>query len=198
MPELLIATNNAGKLAEYRAILACLRLTLLSLTDVGITVDVPETGTTFDENAAMKATEYARLTSLPTLADDSGLVIDHLGGRPGIYSARYAGEDATDRDRIDKVLAEMTSAADRSARFVCVAALADSSGEIIASVNGTCEGVLTTEPRGSSGFGYDPIFLPADFDKTFAELDPETKNRISHRQNAALKIIPFLQGFFDI
>lgn len=198
MPELLIATNNAGKLKEYRAIIACLPLTLLTLADVGITVDVPEIGTTFEENAVIKATEYARLTNLPTLADDSGLVIDHLGGRPGICSARYAGEDATDRDRIGKVLAEMIDADDREARFVCVAALADGSGAVIASVNGICEGVLTTEPRGSSGFGYDPIFLPAGFDKTFAELDPEAKNRISHRANAALKIIPYLQGFFDI
>jgi XTP/dITP diphosphohydrolase len=198
MPELLIATNNAGKLKEYRAIIACLPLTLLTLADVGITVDVPETGATFAENAAIKAREYARLASIPTLADDSGLSIDYLGGRPGVLSARYAGESATDRDRIDKVLSEMSGAKNRSARFVCVAALADDTGAIVASVNGTCEGTLTIEPRGLSGFGYDPIFLPAGFDKTFAELDPEAKNRISHRANAALKIIPFLQGFFDI
>ena len=198
MPELLIATNNAGKLKEYRAIIGALPLTMLSLADVGITVDVPETGTTFEENAAIKAGEYARLSHLPTLADDSGLAIDYLGGRPGVYSARYAGENAADSDRIEKVLSDMSGAANRSARFVCVAVLADDAGSSIASVMGTCEGRLAAEPRGLYGFGYDPIFLPAGFDKTFAELDPETKNRISHRANAASKIIPFLQGFFDI
>jgi XTP/dITP diphosphohydrolase len=198
MPELLIATNNAGKLREYRAIIGGLPLTLLSLADVGVTVDVAETGATFAENAAIKASEYARLANISTLADDSGLSIDHLDGRPGVHSARYAGENATDRDRIDKVLSEMSSVENRSARFVCVAALADDTGAIVAAVNGTCEGTLTTEPRGLSGFGYDPIFLPAGFDKTFAELDQETKNRISHRAIAASKIIPFLQGFFDI
>jgi XTP/dITP diphosphohydrolase len=198
MPNLLIATNNAGKLRELEAMLGIARLNLLNLSDVEISCEIEETGKTFAENAALKAAGYARLASIPTLADDSGLAIDHLNGRPGVYSARYAGKNATDADCVEKVLAEMKGVEVRTARFVCVVVLADRDGRIVASVEGTCEGRITKEPRGSSGFGYDPIFLPLGFDKTFAEIDAETKNRISHRANAVLKIIPFLQGFFNI
>jgi XTP/dITP diphosphohydrolase len=198
MSELLIATNNAGKVKELESLLGGLPITLRSLSDLGITTEVDETGSTFDENAALKAVSYASIAGVPTLADDSGLVIDHLDGRPGVHSARYAGARASDSDRVRKVLAEMKDDRDRSARFVCVAALADSSGSLVTSVEGICEGSVVDVPRGSSGFGYDPIFLPAGFDKTFAELDLETKNRISHRAQAIVKIIPFLRGFFDI
>ena len=175
-----------------------LPLALLSLSDVGIATEIAETGRTFRENAAIKASGYAMLAGVPTLADDSGLVIDHLDGRPGVYSARYAGDNATDEERVWKVIDEMKSAGDRSARFICVATVAQADGRVVASVEGTCEGSIIREPRGNVGFGYDPIFLPDGYDKTFAELDAETKNRISHRANAISKIIPFLQGFFNI
>lgn len=198
MAHLLIATNNAGKLSELRNILGELPINLLTLSDLEIVEDIAETGNTFEENAAIKAAGFARLAKLPTLADDSGLAIDSLDGRPGIFSARYAGENASDEDRIRKVLSEMEAAQTRTARFVSATALSDADGNIIASVEGTCEGTIIDEPRGASGFGYDPIFLPDGFDKTFAELDAETKNRISHRGNALSKIIPFLRGFFDI
>jgi XTP/dITP diphosphohydrolase len=198
MPELLIATNNVGKLREIREIIGELPLTLVSLTDVGIDTEITETGTTFEENAAIKAAGYARLAHIPTLADDSGLTIEHLGGRPGVRSARYAGENASDQDRVKIVLAEMENAPVRIARFVCVTALADADGRIIVSGEGACDGMIADEQRGSSGFGYDPIFFPIGFEKTFAELDAETKNRISHRADSLSKIIPFLRGFFNI
>ena len=198
MPDLLIATNNRGKLAELREIVGELPIQLLTLADLGIDQEIDETGSTFQANAAIKATGYAGLAAMPTLADDSGLAIDFLDGRPGVYSARYAGATASDNDRVTKVLAEMTGATTRSARFVSVAALADATGKIVASVEGICKGTIVEAPRGSGGFGYDPIFLPSGFDKTFAELDPEIKNRISHRGKALLKMRPFLRGFYDI
>jgi XTP/dITP diphosphohydrolase len=198
MPDLLIATNNQGKLREMKAIIGSLPVTLLTLSDAGIKAEIDETGKTFEENAVLKATGYARLAGLPTIADDSGLVIDSLGGRPGVRSARYAGENATDADRVVKILHELKNERSRDARFVSVTALADATGEIVASVEGTCEGSIIGEPRGTAGFGYDPIFLPDGYDETFAELDPQTKNRISHRANSLMKIIPFLQGFFRI
>ena len=200
MGELLIATNNAGKLREYAELLSDLAIELRGLRDYGIDVDVDETGEIFEQNAALKASTYASLAGIPTLADDSGLCIDRLNGAPGVRSARYAGERATDADRISKVLSELNGVhdADRTARFICVIALADADGKIVASANGSCEGKITGGPRGTSGFGYDPIFLPDGFDKTFGELDAQTKNQISHRANAAVKIIPFLRGFFNI
>ena len=200
MRDLLIATNNAGKVREYGGLLSSLPVRLRSLSEYGIETDVAETGQTFEENAAIKATGYAKLSGVLTLADDSGLCIDRLGGSPGVRSARYAGEHASDADRILKVLSELTGVpADvRTARFVCVIALSDPDGKIIASVDGTCKGTITDRSRGTSGFGYDPIFLPDGFDKTFGELEADVKDQISHRANAALKIIPFLRGFFNI
>ena len=200
MGELLIATNNAGKLREYAELLSDLAIELRGLSDFGIDVDVEETGETFEQNAALKASTYAALAGVPILADDSGLCIDHLSGAPGVRSARYAGVHATDADRISKVLSALNGVhnTDRTARFICVIALADAGGKIVASANGSCEGKITGGPRGTSGFGYDPIFLPDGFDKTFGELDAQTKNQISHRANAAVKIIPFLRGFFNI
>lgn len=197
MSSLLVATNNAGKLREISSIIADPSITLLTLSDVGITSDIEETGQTFEENSAMKAAAYARRAGLLTLADDSGLVIDHLGGGPGVRSARYAGEGASDADRIEKVLGEMKGSTTRTARFICVVTLSNPAGKIVESVGGRCEGTIVDVPRGSFGFGYDPIFLPDGFDKTFGELDAETKNRISHRAIALAKIIPFLRGFFE-
>jgi XTP/dITP diphosphohydrolase len=197
---LLIATHNQGKLEEFRRILGLPAIYLVSLSDLCIDTEVEEQGETFNEIAAAKARAYALISRHTTLADDSGLVIDALDGRPGIFSARYAGESGNDLDRIDKVLRELRNveAGERTARFVCALSLSDSYGEIVSTVTGACEGEITFEPRGENGFGYDPIFQPGGFMQTFAELDSSTKDRISHRALAAAKIIPFLQGFFDI
>ena len=197
---LLIATHNQGKLEEFRRLLGLSAIDLVSLSDLGIHTEVEEKGETFGEIAAAKASGYALISRLPAIADDSGLAIDALDGRPGIRSARYAGEGADDRERIDKVLKELREVglSRRSARFICALSLSDGQGESVSTVIGACEGEITLEPRGENGFGYDPIFQPDGFEETFGELDSNIKDRISHRALAAAKIIPFLQGFFDI
>lgn len=186
MPTLLIATTNQHKLSEYAAIFAGLPLELRTLRDVGITDDVEETGSTFAENARLKAEYYAQLSGLPALADDSGLEVHALGGEPGIYSARYAGPGASDADRIALVLKKLAGVPfhARLGRFVCAIALAVPGGPV-EDVLGLLPGVIETAPRGQYGFGYDPIFYLLDENATLAELPPERKNQISHRANAA-------------
>ncbi|MBM3190468.1 MAG: XTP/dITP diphosphatase [Chloroflexi bacterium] len=183
--KLLIATRNPGKKAEYAAILADFGLELVTLADLGIEADVDETGSTFAENALLKARAYAGLSGLLTLADDSGLEVDALDGAPGIRSARYAGPGATDQERYQQLLRALDGVPDerRGARFRCAIALVwpDGREEI---VEGTCEGRITHEPRGTHGFGYDPVFHVLGYGCTMAELSPETKNRISHRARA--------------
>lgn len=198
--ELLVATSNSGKIRELRSLLAGLPLNVLSLSDAGITEVLEESGATFEENAVAKAVFYARSANLPAIADDSGLVIDHLNGAPGVRSARWAGESANDEQRIAKVLDLMrgVDGRNRSARFVCAAAFAEPAGQIVSTVEGICEGTIANRPRGRYGFGYDPIFFPDGYALTFGELPPGTKHLISHRARAVAKIIPFLQGFFDI
>lgn len=190
---LLIATSNPGKLQEYRELLDGLGWTLVDLNTVNISEPVEETGTTFEENARLKAEAYASLSGLVTLADDSGIEVDALGGEPGVYSARYGGDGLNDVDRYRLLLHNLAAKAPsgRSARFVCVIALAGTNFETIA-VEGTVEGVIAHEPRGEFGFGYDPIFFLPDRNRTTAEIAPEEKNRISHRGQAAQKIRPFL------
>lgn len=184
---LLIATHNAGKLAELRSLLGDIPYALISLADVGIRADVEETGATLEENAALKATAYARLAGLPALADDSGLEVDALNGAPGVHSARYAGIGATDADRIAKLLANLAAHQPPwTARFRCVIAIALSDGSV-ETHDGACEGVIMPQPRGDNGFGYDPIFLLPQCGKTMAELSDAHKNRISHRAIAARK-----------
>ena len=196
--DLLIATNNLGKLNEFSQLLDGLPLSLRDLRYFGIDNDVEETGVTFDENAAIKASGYAKEAGVPAMADDSGLVIDYLDGEPGIRSARYAGVSATDRDRIEKVLLKLGETEQRTARFVCVVAFADAMGKVLHSTTGVCEGAIARAPHGENGFGYDPIFVPRGFDRTFGELTADVKREISHRALAIAKIIPFLQGFFKI
>jgi XTP/dITP diphosphohydrolase len=198
MNELLIATNNQGKLAEFTRLLDGLPVTLRDLSYFGVSDVVNETGETFAKNASIKAASYAKLCGSPAMADDSGLVVDHLGGGPGVRSARYAGEKANDRERIEMLLAQMGEARDRSARFVCVCALADAGGKILHFTDGVCEGSITMSGRGANGFGYDPIFVPAGFDQTFAEMPSDIKQSISHRALAVKKMIPFLRGFLKI
>lgn len=177
---LVLATKNQGKVAELRRILDGLDVQLLSAADVALP-DVEETGDTFEANALLKARESAAACGLPCVSDDSGLVVDALDGEPGVRSARYAGTHGDDDANLRLVLERMSGVEARTARFVCVAALATPDGREW-TVRGELEGVLTTEPRGSGGFGYDPIFQPLDQDgRTTAELSPQEKDAISHR-----------------
>lgn len=184
--KLLVATHNAGKVREYRELLAGLPLEVTYLDAESITLEVAETGQTFAENARLKAATYADISGLWTWADDSGLEVDALGGAPGVYSARYAGEGATDADRYRKLLDALIGVpwARRTARFRCAVALATPSGDIRTS-DGACEGVIAFGPAGSNGFGYDPVFYLPDRGQTMAQLPAEVKNEISHRGQAA-------------
>ena len=186
--KLLIATHNVGKLRELAELLGGIPYRLVSLSDVGIDADVEETGRTFEENAALKAETYRDLSGLPTLADDSGLEVDALNGEPGVLSARYAGEDATDADRVALLLRNLADAPseERTARFRCVIAVA-APGQRTRLYDGACEGLIVDEPRGDNGFGYDPVFLLPDEGMTMAELPSERKNAVSHRAVAAKK-----------
>lgn len=184
--ELLIATGNVGKAAEISAALADLPITFRSLHGFHNVQTVAEDGKRYEENALLKARGYARQTGLCALADDSGLEVEALGGLPGILSARYAGAEASDADRIALLLERMAASPDgsRKARFVCVIAVCDSASETITVAPGVCEGTIVDAPRGHNGFGYDPIFVPEGFNETFAELPSSVKNRISHRGKA--------------
>jgi XTP/dITP diphosphohydrolase len=186
MRTLLLATTNEHKLNEFRVIFRDLPFTLLSLRDLQIDMDVEETGTTFAENAILKARTYAQMADMLALADDSGLEIDALGGAPGIYSARFAGRETTYAERFRLLFARLQDMplSERTARFRCAIALAEPSGYTRV-VEGVIEGLITDPPRGENGFGYDPIFLVPEFGKTTAELAPVEKNRISHRGRAA-------------
>lgn len=183
--KLLLATFNDGKLRELRGILSGIPYELVSLAELGITSEVEETGSTFAENAALKAREYARLSGLLTLADDSGLEVDALGRAPGVKSARYAGPGASDEDRYALLLRNLQGVPEekRTARFRCVVAIATPEGEVRLA-EGTVEGMIAEQPRGSHGFGYDPVFYIPELGVTMAELPPEKKNDISHRARA--------------
>lgn len=184
--KLLIATRNRGKLREYKALLAGLELELVDMDAAGITLEVEETGATFEENAVLKARTYAQASGLLTLADDSGLEVDALGGEPGVHSARYDGRGGSDEDRYRLLLhcLEGVPAEERGARFRCVVAIATPEGEVY-TAEGTCEGRIALQSRGSHGFGYDPVFFVPEYGCTMAQLPPEVKNRISHRARAA-------------
>ena len=201
-PSLLLCTRNPGKIHEIKLILGALPLELLSLNDFPHVAVAEENEDTYAENAIAKARFYARATRLPALADDSGLEVDALGGAPGVISARYAGENATDADRRKLLLSELAKTGsdnrqapndrdardNRRARFVCAIAIASVNGEVLNLSEGICEGTITSAPRGTSGFGYDPLFVPDGYEQTFAELSDDVKNRISHRARALLKL----------
>ena len=183
-----LATHNPGKLKEMADILSGLGVEVVSPADVGISVDVEETGTTFAENAMLKAKAICAASGLPAIADDSGLEVDALDGAPGVHSARYTGRhDDTDAARNELLLHNLGDRTDRTARFVSCICCTFPNGDVLRA-RGTCEGSILFAPRGENGFGYDPLFLPDGYDCSMAELRPEEKNAISHRGNA-LKIL---------
>lgn len=196
MTKLLIATQNQGKLGEFRRLLEGFEI--VSTADVGLgDYDVEETGATFAENAILKARAYASASGLYALADDSGLAVDALNGAPGVYSARYGGAGLDDAGRRHKLLEALQHVPDdeRTARFVCVIAVADPASDSVVTVEGRCEGVILREERGAGGFGYDRLFLPDGHMQTFGELPHEVKNGISHRGRAMQNIKPLLADF---
>ncbi len=188
MTRILLASRNKEKVRELAACLQGLELEVVALDEVPDVPFVEEDGETFEENAVKKATEIARASGMLTVSDDSGLVVDALEGAPGVRSSRYAHEKATDRENNEKLLREMSEVPEelRQARFVCAAAVAEPSG-LIGVVEGRCEGSIALEEKGEHGFGYDPLFVRTGYNKTFAELTPDIKNRVSHRSLAMQK-----------
>jgi XTP/dITP diphosphohydrolase len=192
----LLASSNSGKLREYKELAAHSGIEIGPVPDFAKLPAFDESAPTFAENAAGKALHYSRFSEGVVLADDSGLVVPALGGAPGVRSARYAGPHATDADRIGKLLREMEGRMgdERRARFVCVTAIA-TKGRALAVVSGSAEGTICEAPRGSSGFGYDPIFQMIDSNRTYAELPAEEKNRYSHRGRSFAKLAAILEAF---
>jgi XTP/dITP diphosphohydrolase len=188
MQQLLLATNNRGKVREYHSLLQGINFELVTPAKLGLRLEVEETGSTYEENARIKALAFSRASGLLSLADDSGLEVEALGGEPGIRSSRYAGENASDNDRVVFLLNKLRSVPEsrRSACFRCVIAIAWPDGKVDF-CSGRCDGLIVSEPRGSQGFGYDPIFYFPELRKTMAELPEEIKNQVSHRALAALK-----------
>lgn len=200
---ILIATRNEGKLREYVEMLGDLTaggepVELVMLEGLGIEGEVEETGATFEENAVLKAVAYARESGLLTLADDSGLEVEALGGAPGVHSARYAGPGASDADRYRKLLGELQGLPpdERAARFVCAVAVSTPAG-VVSTAEGTINGRIALEPRGTQGFGYDPVFYIPGLRMTMAEAGPEVKNRLSHRAEALRNIRPALEELLN-
>jgi XTP/dITP diphosphohydrolase len=196
---LLLATRNPGKLREYRQMLEGLSLEILSLDDALLDLQVEETGSTFAENALLKAQGYSRASGMLTLADDSGLEVDALDGEPGVRSSRYAGPDATDNQRNRILLDRMADVApaDRTARFRCAIAVVSPDGRSWV-VEGSLEGLIALQPEGEGGFGYDPVFLLPQTGMTAAQLTPQQKNRISHRGQALRKARAILRGIGSV
>ncbi|HRI03973.1 MAG TPA: RdgB/HAM1 family non-canonical purine NTP pyrophosphatase [Pyrinomonadaceae bacterium] len=197
--KLLVATHNLGKLAELRSLLAELPLELIGLSDFDTVTEVEETGLTFIDNAKLKAAGYAQQTGSFALADDSGLEVDALNGRPGVLSARYGGDVGFDK-KMQILLGEMKTSIheSRAARFVCAIAIAAPDGTMLHTTEGICPGNIAHEPRGNGGFGYDPLFVPEGFAETFGELSGTMKQKISHRARAFEQIMPFLRDFIAV
>ncbi len=194
MAYIVVATTNAHKLEEYRKLITDPRAELKSLIDYPAFPGVEENGKSFAENAAIKALAACKYCDVPAFADDSGLEVEALDGRPGIYSSRYAPSDP---ERISKLLEELRGCENRRARFVCAIAIAIN-GEVIETFEGEVKGVIVEAPRGEGGFGYDPVFLPDGYDQTFGEMAPELKNKISHRANAFKKAMDFIEDEMSV
>lgn len=195
---ILAATTNQGKVKEIKEILSDFKI--ISLKEAGIDVDVDENGATFSENAYIKAKEISHLTNLPVLADDSGLEIKALGGRPGVYSARYAGEDTPYNIKVQKLTEELSKIPEneRFAQFSCAVCLILPNGEKIEATGVSCPGILIDAPRGENGFGYDPYFYSIDYKKTFSEMSMEEKNQVSHRKAALVALLSKIKGEINI
>ncbi len=200
MSALLIATNNRGKLDELKLIFAGLPCSIVSPADIGLDLEIDETGATFEENAALKSIAFAKAGGLLTLADDSGLEVEALGGEPGVRSARYAGENASDSERVDYLLSKMKNVPEgkRQARFRSVIAITTPQDIHTEFSSGECHGTITFEPKGENGFGYDPVFLLPRLGKTMAELPKDIKNELSHRGMAARNAIPILNNLLNL
>ncbi len=192
--KLLLATNNRAKVREYKSLLSGLSYELVTLAEQGLNISVDEVGENLEENASLKATITAAKSQLISLADDSGLEVDALDGEPGRLSARYAGENASDRERVEYLLARLKGVPreKRTARFRCVIAIATPDGKV-EFCSGECPGLITLAPRGEQGFGYDPVFYLPELDKTMAELTLELKNQVSHRGEAARQACQVLE-----
>ncbi len=193
--KVILASQNKHKLAEIQAILAQYDMELVLQSELGLQIDVDETGESFEENSELKARAVMEATGLPAIADDSGLCVDVLGGAPGIYSARYGAPDCvTDRDRLNHLLRNLRGirAEERTARFVCVITLLYPDGRKL-TARGSCEGLITFEPRGEDGFGYDPVFFVPSHGCTFAQMGAAEKNRISHRARALTRLEQMLE-----
>ena len=191
--KLILASNNKNKLREFRQIVKDLPIELISQKEAGCDFEVEETGTTFEENAFLKASAVTNATGCTAVADDSGLCVDALNGEPGIYSARYGlGHEASDTERYQYLLKKLEGIENRSARFVCCICCTFPDGRVLKSC-GECEGEILLRPEGNGGFGYDPVFHPLCTEKGMAQLTPEEKNAISHRGNALRKFIPLLE-----
>ncbi len=193
MKKIFIASKNKGKISEIRTYLGEMDYEVFSLLDTPEIPDIEETGSTFEENALLKAKFVFNVVKIPVLADDSGLEVDYLHGAPGVYSARYSGENASDKDNNDKLLKELKDIEynQRTAAFKCVMCLYDGLNERY--FDGICEGNIITYQKGEKGFGYDPLFMPKGYSLTFAELGPDVKNKISHRGKALLSLKKFLE-----
>ena len=193
MLQILVATSNTHKVAEFQNAVSLILpdLKIVTPKEFPNYPEIEETGTTFEENAQLKAVGASAFADMPAFADDSGLEVAALDGRPGIYSSRYAGDDATDAQRIEKLLGELEGKENRRARFVCVIALA-CRGEIFQTFRGEVNGIIAPAPRGDQGFGYDPVFIPDGYDRSFAELGIEVKDKISHRAVAFKKMMDFI------
>lgn len=194
MPKLLLATSNPGKIREYHFLLDGLGYQITTLTEEGITKIVTESGHNYEQNARLKAITYAKLSQLTAIADDSGLEVDALNGEPGVQSARFAGEAATDEEKVSFLLAKLSGVpwGQRTARFKCVIVIATPEGQTEVCY-GECHGMIALEAKGKNGFGYDPIFSLPEIGKTMAELPLEMKNQISHRAQASQKARQVLQ-----
>lgn len=199
-PTILLATGNPGKITEMRSLFSSTPFSFKGFADLSEIAEVEETGSTFLDNACLKASGYAKQSGLWSLADDSGLEVDALDGRPGVLSARYGGDGLSFSEKMDIVLDELNTSGNpsRNARFVCVMSLADTAGSVVFSAEGECRGRIASRPRGTGGFGYDPIFIPDGFDQTFGELPDAVKAKISHRARAAEKIMRYLLDFIGV
>lgn len=195
MMKIVAATNNKGKVKEIKSILGEIGLEVVSQGEIGLDLDVEETGTTFEENALLKARAAAQASGMSALADDSGLCVDALDGAPGVYSARYAGEGATDAMLIEKLLTVMSGVPEekRGAQFVSVVALVTPEGKEF-TARGSADGFITESPCGSGGFGYDPVFFSSELKKTYAQMSDAEKNRVSHRYRALMELKKILSN----